>query len=147
MTTIASEDTSENDSTGAVRDTAPGSKNRTITGTIKGLFRDAVNALTRRDEDEPQPPRRRRGETEGDFRMLARKAARRFDARTQFRKVAAACAPRHVRTIFLSPEEWGGPDAHLSTALDLLAHVNNDAAGSGYGGGFDTSQNHISPRL
>jgi len=99
-----------------------------------------------RDQDEPPPPRRRRGETEGDFRRLARKAARRFDVRKQFGKVAKACAVRRGRTIILSPEEWGAPDAHLTNTNELLNLWNNDA-GSDYGGDIDANKNHIFPQL
>lgn len=145
---IATRDTSESDRTGAVRDTASGSKHRTITETIKGLFRAAMNAVTRRDETEPRPPRRRRrGETEGDFRRLARKAARRLDVRKQFQKVAAARARRRVRTIVLTAEEWGGPDAHLTSTLDLLTHLNNDMSGGNEYGVVDANLHHLSPRL
>jgi len=66
--------------------------------------------------------------------------------RKQFEKVAKARAIRRVRTIILSPEEWGAPDAHLTNTNDLLQLWNNDA-GSDYDGGFDTIQNHISPHL
>jgi hypothetical protein len=144
------ESASENGSTSPVRDTGEGSKHRPILGTIKGLFRDVVKALTRHeDEDEDRPdPRRRRGETEGDFRKLARKIARRFDARKQFRKVAKNRAHRRVRTLILSPEEWGTPDAHLTNTLDLVNLWNSDmSSGSDYCGGFDANQDHISPRL
>jgi hypothetical protein len=61
---------SENGSTFAVRDTAKGSKNRTIAGAIKALFRKTAQLVSGRDDDEPRPQTRRRGrgETEGDLR-------------------------------------------------------------------------------
>jgi hypothetical protein len=43
---------------------------------IKGLFRDAVKALTRRVDDGP-PPHRRRGETDRAFGMAAKAVLRR----------------------------------------------------------------------
>ena len=46
--------------TPAARDTAGGSKNRTMPGAIKGLFRGACKALTRRLAGAPAPVRRRR---------------------------------------------------------------------------------------
>lgn len=50
---------------------ARGSKNRTVE---TGWFRAAVKAITRREADEPEmKTRRRSGETDGDFRKLARK--------------------------------------------------------------------------
>lgn len=113
---------------------------------IKGLFREA-KAMLRRADDAPQPKQRKRaGETEGDFRKLARKLARRFDVRQQFGKVAKSGAVRLVRTIILAPEEWGGPDAHLSNTFDLISQLNNETAGDTvYDSGFDAGQNHISP--
>lgn len=99
--------------------------------------------------DEDAPPalsRRRSGKTEGEFRRLARKLSRRLDVWRQFEKVAKALAVRRVRTIILSPDEWGAPDAHLTNTNDLLQLWNNDA-GSGYDGGFNTTQNHIFPGL
>ncbi len=112
------------------------------------MFRDAVKALTRRDEEEPAPPRRRRGDTEGDFRRLARKVAHHFNVRKQFQKVAGARTRRRFRTIVLTPEEWGASDAHLTSTLDLLTQLNNDmTGGNDSDNSFDAVQNHISPRL
>jgi hypothetical protein len=113
---------------------------------IKGLFREA-KAMLRRADAAPQPKQRKRaGETEGDFRKLARKLARRFDVRQQFGKVAKARAVRLVRTIILSPEEWGAPDAHHNNAFDQLHQSNNDIAGDLFHDrGFDAGHNHISP--
>ena len=70
---IENERSSENDRTSAVRFTAEGSGNRKIAGAIKALFKDAVKALTGRDDDEPQPDTRRHksGETEKGFGMAA----------------------------------------------------------------------------
>jgi hypothetical protein len=116
-------------------------------GTIKSLFHTATKVLTHRDQDEPPPARRRSGETEGEFRRLARKIARRFDVWKQFEKAAKARAVRRVRTIILSPDEWGAPDAHLTNTNDLLQQLWNNDAGSDYGGSFDTNQNHICPHL
>jgi hypothetical protein len=53
------EDASAKDSTLAVRDTAGGSKNRTIPGAIKALFRRVANLIAARNEDEPKPETRR----------------------------------------------------------------------------------------
>jgi hypothetical protein len=76
--TISIEGASANDSTRAVGDTARGTKNQTIAGAIKGWFREAVKAVTGRDEDEPQPvSRRRSGETDRGFAMAAKAALRR----------------------------------------------------------------------
>jgi hypothetical protein len=135
--------TSANDSTRAVRDTARGSGTRTITGAVKNLFRAAVKALTQRDDEEPQSqPRRRKGETEGEFRKLARKVSRRFDVRQHFKGRAAITS----RYLSIPPEAYANATAYLAGTLDMLNQL-NDAAGSDLGESFDTPQNHISPHL
>ncbi len=105
---------------------------------IKGLFRDAVKALTRRDEDEP-PPRRRRGETEGEFRRLARNAARGFDVRRSFKARAGITS----RFITIGPE---AATATAASALAMLMELNNDS-GDDFTEEFDAGQDHIAPRL
>ena len=83
--------TSASDSTSAVRDTVEGSKNRTI----KGLFKAAIKAITQRDDDAPQPSKRRRGEKEGGgpimMRLFARPAGRPA-ARGRYAKLQAGAA-------------------------------------------------------
>jgi hypothetical protein len=54
---------SETTTSFAVRDTAERSKSRT--SWIRRLFQAAYKAVTQRDEDAPQPQKRRRGEKEG----------------------------------------------------------------------------------
>jgi len=99
--TISTEDASENDSTRAVRDTARGTKNQTIAGAIKGWFREAVKAITGRDEDEPPPVlRRRSGETGRGFAMAAKAALR--------------------RAVRVPPEVYAAATAYLSDTLDWL---------------------------
>jgi hypothetical protein len=73
----SSEGVSENETSPADRDFAGPSKNRTISGAIRGVFRAAVKAITRRDEDESPRPRRRSGETDKAFIMAARATFRR----------------------------------------------------------------------
>jgi hypothetical protein len=132
-------------------------KNRTIGGAVKALFKAAAKALACPPDDEPKPePRRKDGESEKGFGRAAKailrrivgmpaERVRRFDAREAFQEAAAESAFRCVRTIFLSPEEWGADDAHHNNALDLLNQLNNEIeSGSDYDGGFDTNKNHIS---
>jgi hypothetical protein len=128
--TIAIEGASENGSTSAVGDMAEGSKSRTITGAIKGLFSGAAKTLTRPDEEEPAPPRRRSGDTEKGFGIAARNLVRRL-----------------VRTMILSPEEWGAPDAHRHSAFDTLAQINHELTGGDHDSQFDTIIYHIGPHL
>jgi hypothetical protein len=112
--------TSENASTSAVRDTAEGSKNRTIAGAIKGLFRKVAKAITH-DKDEPRPEarRRRNGETEGGFRKLARKIARQLTtARTAAHGRYAALRP--VKTEQTPADAHADVGLYLSDTLDWL---------------------------
>jgi hypothetical protein len=76
-TTITSENAKHR--TCAVRDTAQGNKNRTITEAIKKLFRETGKTFARRDVDEPQPEQRRRrnGETDRSFGPASRAILRR----------------------------------------------------------------------
>jgi hypothetical protein len=120
-------DASENDRTSAVRDTAEGNKHRTITGAIKGLFRTAVRAITRRDEDEPQP-RRRSGETGKAFAMAARATLR--------------------RAVGLPAQAYAGATAFLSETLDWLNLWHNDAdAAAELNDGAEPQQNFLFPHL
>ncbi|MGE4046253.1 MAG: hypothetical protein AB7F35_15460 [Acetobacteraceae bacterium] len=149
MTATASTSTSENDSTLAVRDTAGGSKNRTIAGAIKGLFRSVAKAITREEEEpKPEPRRRRSGETEGDFRKLGRKLARRFDPHKSFRRLAKKAARRRHRTMKLPAEAYTGAHAYLSHTLDWLNLWHHDAAASSeFSSSFDANSDHLSPHL
>ena len=138
----STESLSETEISSADRASAEPSKHRTIAGTIKGLFRDAVKAITRRDEEEmPEPRRRRSGETAGEFRRLARNIARRFDLSREFRQRAAITS----RYLPMPAEVYAAATAYLST-FDMLNHWNNDTdSGSDFGDGFDADQNHLSP--
>lgn len=128
---IGDESASENGSTSVVRDMAEGTENRTTTGAIKGLFRDAVKALTRPDDEEPPRPRRRSGDTEKGFGIAAWHLVRRL-----------------VRTIILSPEEWGASDAHRHSAFDTLAQINNElTGGDDCDSQFDTVIYRLGPHL
>jgi hypothetical protein len=109
---------------------------------IKGLFRDAVKAVLGRGDDEPQPQARRRsGETEGEFRRLARNLARRFDVRQSFKARATITS----RFLTIPAEACTIATAYLSGTLDMLNDLNNDD-GSDFDGGFDAPSEHISPQ-
>jgi hypothetical protein len=142
---------SETETSRSVRDTGRRSESRTISAAIKALFRGVGKVLTRHAEDEPQPARRRRGETEGDFRKLAKVIARRFDAlklRQRFRKRSKWLAGRRRRTLRLPPEAWGPPDAHLTNTLDLVRQW-NDGAGIDHCGNLaaEPHADRLSPNL
>jgi hypothetical protein len=59
--------TSANETSPADRDSAGPSKNRTIAGAVKALFKEAHAIFACITEDAPTPPRRRRGETDKSF--------------------------------------------------------------------------------
>lgn len=139
---IEGESGNESDSTFAVRATAEGSKHRTITGAIKGLFRDAVKALLQKDEDDPRPkPGRRRGETEGEFRRMMRYLARRFDARREFRQRAA------ITSRFITIPVEARATAYLADTLDQFSQLDNGIdATDDYGEIFDANTQRIFPQ-
>lgn len=156
-TRIAIEGKAWSDRTSAVRDTAEGSKSRTITGAIKGLFREAVKVLMRRNEAEPPPARRRSGETEGDFRRLARQIVRtvskvgaaargRYAALRGDAKPVQASAARE-NTISIPAEFfYGDPDWNVfDIANPLYDHGDSFDDGSDFDSGFDTESEHLSP--
>ena len=70
---------------------------------------------------------------------------RRFDAQKQFRKIARKRL-RHRRTIKLSREAWGPPNAHL-----IVTPLSNNDAGRDYGNDAasrpNANANHLSPCL
>jgi hypothetical protein len=146
------ESRNENDSTLAARDTARGSENRTIAGSIKSAFRAAVRAITDEAEDEPAPRRKRRGETEGEFQRQARLLARPSRTRQlmqQFAKRAKRLA-QYRRTIRLTREAWGPDDAHLTDTRALTSQWNTGAGvdyGSGPASAPATHTNFVSPRF
>lgn len=136
------ESASETDTSPAERDATGPSTNQTIREAIKGLFRDAVKALTRCSDDEPPPPRRRSGETDGDFRRLARKFSHRFDVRQSF-KLRRAIASRYAP---IDPAAHVVAASYLSNTLGMLNGL-NDSSGTDYGGGFNAISNHHTHHL
>jgi hypothetical protein len=131
----ATRGTNAKDSTLAVRDTARGSENRTIAGAIKGLFRTATKAVTGRVDDEPPVTRRRKGETEGEFQVMARRIARRFDPQRAFRGAIRRIG--HRRGIQVPPEIAGEGAAFTSLSNPLSVM---DPFGDGMGSDNDFSE-------
>jgi hypothetical protein len=102
------------------------------------LFRAAAKAITRGDDGEPPPPRKRSGETEGDFRKFARKVSRRLNVARDFRQRAAITSRYHT----IPAEAYAVATAYLAGAFDMVNQWNN-----GIGEDFDAAQEHISPHL
>jgi hypothetical protein len=130
VTTITTEAASENGSTSADRASAEGSKHQTIRAVIKGLFKDAVKALTRHgDEDEPPQPRRRSGETDKGFvmawRTMLHRAATKTGAAARGRYAAlrpakAALAKAEPEAVACVADPYTAATAYLSDTLDWL---------------------------
>jgi hypothetical protein len=141
VTTTTIEDASENGEARATPGTARATKAGGSTA-IRQLFREAVKATLHRAGDQPQPEARRRsGETEGEFRRLARNVARRFDVRRSF-KARASITSRYLT---IPAEAYAMASAYLSGALDMLNDLNSD--GDDCDAGLDAVQEHISLQL
>jgi hypothetical protein len=173
MSSNESPSDTETNNTGALRDRAPGSKNQTTRGTIKG-FKAAVRAVTRRDPDAPKPQTRKRrsGGTEGRAPIL-RHRPRHYSERTargryeqlaprgyELNEYATAgnllcSAVQGIADIFADLNErladviYGRPGTYLNDPVDWL-HLWDTSAGydhSDYSVGFDTRSDHLSPGL
>jgi hypothetical protein len=106
------------------------------------LFKDAVKAVTRHgDEDEPEP-RRKSGETEGEFRRMARYLWRRFDARQGF-KTWSGITSRYVQ---LDPAACAVATEYLESTLDALNQM-NDGSGADYSEDYGMVSNFTSLHL
>jgi hypothetical protein len=119
---------------------------------IKRQFR-AAGELLAKIEDEPAPEtKKRRGETEGEFLRQAILFSRLSQASRRSRQFMRAARKRFrfVRTIRLTPQAWGAPDAHLETTLNLFNQI---GAGSTAQGAMNSRSelhsvsNHLSARL
>jgi HAMP domain-containing protein len=115
-------------------------KNQPIREAIK-LFKSAAKALAGTEEDEPAP-RRKSGESEGEFRRLARYLWRRFDARLGFKMWAGITR----RTVAIDPAAHAVAAEYLASSLDTLNQL-DDGPGSDYGDGFNAISNFNSPNL
>jgi hypothetical protein len=110
----------------------------------------------RRDEAEPPPARRRSGETEGDFRKLARQIVRAVStvgAAAQGRYAALRDAkpvqPEAANRISIPAEFlYADPDWNVfDIANPLYDHGDSFDDGSNFDSGFDTIGEHLSPGL
>ncbi len=113
---------------------------------IATAWRAAQRALTQPDDEpEPDEPKKRREDGDGEFQKLMARFARHLKARKleQFRKVAAKRL-RFVRTIQLSREEWGAPDAHLQTTLNLFDQPDSRAPSTVRSSHAVRSHSHVS---
>ena len=111
---------------------------QTITGAIKNLFRAAVKAMLRRAEASPQPKRSRKGETEGEFRRLARRCSHRTDMRQEFRQRASITS----RFLAIPADVFAMATAHLADTLISLV----DNIDSGYEEASVTFREDIFPQ-
>lgn len=109
------------------RDSTGLSKNRTISGAIKGLFKSAAQALLR-SGDAPEPkPRRKSGETEKGFGLAATAMLRR-----------AAGIPAAF---------YDAATDYLSDALEMMRLYGSDEMDdSGLDDDYDTQQTHEFPQ-
>lgn len=117
---------SANDRTRAASDTARGTKQQTITGGIKELFRKAAKAVTGRADDAPRPKTRRRKKGE--------------DTRDAFPAAARLMAGHHARR-----QHANAASTFLSETLDWLNLWNHNTAATGSpGSDSNTPSNHLS---
>jgi hypothetical protein len=128
--------------TAADRDSAGPSKNRTIREAVKALFKDAAKAVARGGEDEEPEPRRKSGETEGEFRRLARSLWRRSDLRQGFRLWSAITS----RYAPIDPAAHAVATEYLANTLDTLNQL-DDSAGADYSDSFNAIPNPHSLNL
>ena len=92
------------------------------------MFKTAAKALARSDDEDEPEPRRKSGETEGEFRRLARYLWRRFDARQGF-KTWSGITSRYVQ---IDPAAHAVATEYLASTLDTLNQM-NDGPGADYG--------------
>jgi hypothetical protein len=155
-TTSTNGSANEIETSSAVRDTAGRSKNRTIAGAIKQLFRAAAKAITGASEDEPQPARRRKkeGESESGMMRLARKFSRRFVMAKQPRTRHTAQAHKQGENFDTARAAITRRDVLVDAALeapnpylDTMNPFSPDTCLTDIDGDFSPPQDHCSPHL
>ena len=110
-------------------DRSPGYVDHPAPGAFKKIFRQAAKALLRKEGQLKSRQRRRRGETEGQFRQLVRRILRRLDLRPQFRN-AAFQTGRPSMTNAAAPQSFADPAAPpWSNPLNGMDHYAGDLAG------------------
>ena len=148
---------SENDRTSADGFSAEGTKHRTISGTIKELFK-AAKAITG-GEDEPEPERRRAkdGGSEGGMMRMARQFSHLFtarqphgpqvmrgeDMRGSFRREAR----RATRADTTPVDYFEATGAGWSDTLALLGQWNDEALAADFDDSFENDHKCDSPGL
>src|SRR5271170_2459904 len=114
MNATTTGDENENDETSATGRVAAGTQRGPPTGKpITRLFRAAGQTLLDAgDGPQPDEPKKRRDDGDGEFQTPAAKFSRHLKARRlkRLRTAARKCLP-FVRIIRLSRKEWGAPDA------------------------------------
>jgi hypothetical protein len=116
--------------------------NQPIREAIKGLFKSAAKAFAGTEDDDEPKPRRKSGETEGEFKRLARYLRHRFEARQGFRMWAGITS----RTVAIDPAAYAVATEYLESTLETLNQLDG-GPGSDYGGDFDAISNFNSPHL
>jgi MobA/MobL family protein len=135
----------EHEPTGQQIRAGPATRAGRILGAITGMFREAVKAITKRDDHKaPKPQRRRRGETEGEFRKLARNLSRHYhDMRADFRQRASITS----RFLTIPLEAYARAGDYLSDTLDQLNRFDNDGDANNFDEHYDINQSYPSPGL
>ncbi len=131
------------------RDAAGHRENRTtITGTIKGLFRQAGKAATRGEEEEPPKKRtQKEGERDGGMMRFALRFARHLTraahpvlgmkaARKGF-TVAQAALSRSAASV----DSYGAASGYLADTLAQLHQWNDETMSAGFDECCDIDQN------
>jgi hypothetical protein len=149
----------ENDSTAAGRGLAAGSKNRTITGVIKRMFKAAAKALAARDGEAQSVPRKRKSGEKESGAPIHRLAPIAFPAKVAAReRYAGLRSIRRTTSRLLRKFSAAADDAALpelsephdfpaSNTLEWLNQWSQENATLGHGldDHSDTQQNRDSP--
>jgi hypothetical protein len=115
-------------------------------GVIAALFRLAAKAAASDDEKPKSRQRRKRGETEGQFRQLVRRVMRRFDLRPQFKHAASRTGRRSMsNSAALETFAAGSAASPWSNPLIGIDLYGGDLAGFGdFDHGFDAGPEQVS---
>lgn len=118
--------------------TEPRAPPQSLGGAIRSVFRAAVKSVLRRAEPAPPPKQcKRKGETGGEFRRLARNVSRRFDVRRSFRARASITS----RFLAIPADVFAMATAHLADTLNSLSDDIGDDAEN-----LNAVSEHISPQ-
>jgi hypothetical protein len=126
---------------GTAQETKAGGNKAGSAATIRGLFSAAKTLLCGKDGDEPEP-RRKSGETEGEFRRMALYLWRRFEVRQGF-KTWSGITSRYVQP---DPAAYAIATEYLASTLDALNEM-NDGTATDYGDDYNMVSNFNSLHL